>query len=156
MLGAGRLLLVNELLIVPTLHIKGAWLMARIAIAIYPAISMCLLVLAARLAFSSWQPSPAFSLLLAGTASLLIGDVIFALGDAGWIVVNVRLLEVPYLLVPAAIGTAALLPSMNLLDRPAQRPLRPIGRGRLIAVGAALLAPSAGRSPSATPRSLVR
>ena len=60
MLGAGALLLVNELLIVPTLHIEGAWLMARIAIAIYPAISMCLLVLAARLAFSSWQRSPAF------------------------------------------------------------------------------------------------
>ena len=143
MLGAGALLLVNELLIVPTLHIDHAWVMARIAISIYPAISMCLLVLAARLAFSSWQPSAAFSLLLAGTASLLIGDVIFALGDAGWIVVNERLLEVPYLLVPASIGTAALLPSMNRIDRPAHRPLRSIGRGRLIAVGAALLAPTA-------------
>ena len=143
MLGAGALLLVNELLVVPTLRIQGAWLMARIAIAIYPAISMCLLVLAARLAFSSWQPSPAFSLILVGTAFLLLGDVFFALGDAGWIVVNERLLEVPYLLVPAAIGTAALLPSMNLIDRPAHRPLRSIGRGRLIAVGAALFAPVA-------------
>jgi diguanylate cyclase len=143
MLGAGALLLVNELLVVPTLHINGAWVMARIAIAIYPAISTCLLVLAARLAFSSWQPSPAFSLLLAGTACLLLGDVVFALGDAGWIVVNVRLLEVPYLLVPASIGTAALLPSMSLLDGPHHGPLRSIGRGRLIAVGAALFGPIA-------------
>ena len=141
MLGAGALLLVNELLIVPTLRIHGAWVMARIAIAIYPAISMCLLVLAARLAFSSWQPSPALSLILVGTAFLLLGDVFFALGDAGWIVVNERLLELPYLLMPATIGTAALLPSMNLIDRPAHRPLRSIGRGRLIAVGAALFAP---------------
>ncbi len=143
MLGAGALLLVNELLIVPTLRIDGAWVMARIAIAIYPAISMCLLVLAARLAFSSWQPSPALTLILVGTAFLLLGDVFFALGDAGWIVVNERLLELPYLLMPATIGTAALLPSINLIDRPAHRPLRSIGRGRLIAVGAALFAPIA-------------
>ncbi len=94
MLGAAALLFVNELLILPTLRIDGAWLMARIAIAIYPAISMCLLVLAARLAFSSGPRSLAFTLLLGGMASLLIGDVVFALGDAGWIVVNERLLEV--------------------------------------------------------------
>jgi diguanylate cyclase len=143
MLGAGALLLVNELLIVPTLRIHGAWVMARIAIAIYPAISMCLLIVASRLAFSSWQPSPAFSMLLVGTACLLVGDVVFALGDAGWIVVNERLLEVPYLLVPAMIGSAALLPSMNLIDRPRHRPSRSIGRGRLIAVGAALFGPIA-------------
>jgi len=143
MLGAGTLLIVNELLIVPTLHIDNSWIMARLAIAVYPAISMCLLVLAARLAFSSWQASPAFTLVLVGTACLLLGDVVFAMGDAGWIVVSERLLEVPYLLVPASIGTAALLPSMSLIDRPTHRPLRSIGRGRLIAVGAALFAPIA-------------
>ena len=143
MLGAGALLFVNELLIVPTLRISGAWVMARVAIAIYPAISMCLLVLAARLAFSSQQRSPAFTLLLVGTACLLIGDVVFALGDAGWIVINERLLEVPYLLVPASIGTATLLPSMNLIDRPGHGTLRSISRGRLTTVGAALFAPIA-------------
>ncbi|MEP7115471.1 MAG: EAL domain-containing protein, partial [Ilumatobacteraceae bacterium] len=67
----------------------------------------------------------------------------FALGDAGWIVVNERLLELPFLMVPATIGTATLHPSMNLIDRPAHRPLRSIGRGRLIAVGVALFAPVA-------------
>lgn len=144
MLGAGALLLVNELLILPTLRLDRAWVMARVAIAIYPGISMCLLVLAARLAFSSsWQPSPAFSWLLAGTASLLIGDIVFALGDAGWIVVNERLLEVPYLLVPSCIGTAALLPSMSQIDRPKSRPLRTVSRGRLAGVAAAMLAPTA-------------
>ncbi len=101
MLGAGALLFVYELLILPTLRLDEAWVMARIAIAVYPAISMCLLVLAARLAFSSGQRSPAFSLLLGGTACLLVGDVVFALGDAGRIVVNERLLEVPY---PARAG----------------------------------------------------
>ena len=91
-------------------------------------------MLAARLAFSSGQRSPAFSLLLGGTACLLVGDVVFALGDAGRIVVNERLLEVPFLLVPAAIGSAVLHPSIQLLARPAQRPINTMSRGRLIAV----------------------
>lgn len=141
MLGAGALLFVNELLILPTLRITDSWVMARVAIAIYPAISMCLLVLAARLAFSSWQRSPAFSLLLGGTASLLVGDVVFAVGDAGWIVVHERLLELPYLLVPTLIGLAVLLPSMHVIDRPARRRATTIGRGRLAAVAGALLSP---------------
>ncbi len=142
MLGAGALLLVNDLLIVPTLRIGNAWVMARLAIVVYPAISMCLLVLAARLAFSAWQRSPAFLLLLGGTASLLIGDVVFALGDAGRIVVNERLLEVPYLVMAAAMGLAVLLPAMHLVDRPARPPVSTIGRGRLVAVAGALLAPT--------------
>jgi diguanylate cyclase len=141
MLGAGALLFVYELLIVPTLSLDDAWLMARIAIAIYPAISMCLLVLAARLAFSSGSRSPAFTLLLGGTACLLIGDVVFALGDAGRIVVDERLLEVPFLLIPAAMGSAVLHPSIRFLARPARRSLNTMSRGRLIAVAAALLAP---------------
>ncbi len=141
MLGAGALLLLNELLIRPTLRIEGSWVMARIAIAIYPAISMCLLVLAARLAFSSRQRSPAYSLLLGGTACLLIGDVVFALGEVGRIVVSERLLEVPYLLVPAAIGTAVLHPSICSLALPARRPINTMSRSRLVAVAAALLAP---------------
>ncbi len=141
MLGAGALLFVYELLILPTLRLENAWVMARIAIAVYPAISMCLLVLAARLAFSSGQRSPAFSLLLGGTACLLVGDVVFALGDAGRIVVNERLLEVPFLLVPAAIGSAVLHPSIRVLARPARRSINTMSRGRLLAVAAALLAP---------------
>ena len=141
MLGAGALLFVYELLIVPTLSLEDAWVMARIAVAIYPAISMCLVVLAARLAFSSGSRSPAFSLLLGGTACLLLGDVIFALGDAGRIVVNERLLEVPYLLVPAAMGSAMLHPSIRFLARPARRSINTMSRGRLFAVAAALLTP---------------
>jgi diguanylate cyclase (GGDEF)-like protein len=141
MLGAGALLFVYELLILPTLSLDDAWVMARIAVAIYPAISMCLVVLAARLAFSSGSRSLAFSLLLGGTACLLLGDVVFALGDAGRIVVNERLLEVPYLLVPAAMGSAVLHPSIRFLARPARQSINTMSRGRLFAVAAALLTP---------------
>lgn len=141
MLGTGALLIVNEILITPTLDIKGTWILARIAVAIYPAISMCLLVLAARLAFAGGDRSPAFRLLLVGTISLLVGDVVFAFGEIGIFVVPQALLEVPYLLVPACIGSAVLHPSIRFLARVGQGRQNTLGRGRLAAVGGALLAP---------------
>jgi diguanylate cyclase (GGDEF)-like protein len=143
MLGSGALLIVNEVLIMPTLDIRGTWLMARVAVAVYPAVSMCLLVLAARLAFSAGERSPALRLLLAGTTSLLIGDVVFALGEVGMLVVPQSVLEVPYLLVPACIGSAVLHPSIRSLSSATRRDAGTMGFGRLAAVAGALLAPIA-------------
>lgn len=140
-LGAGALLLVNLLIIVPTMDIRGTWIMARLAVSAYPAISMCLLVIAARLAFSPGERSAAFRLLLIGTINLLVGDVIFACGEIGTFTVPQGVLEVPYLLVPACIGAAVLHPSIRSLARPVSSRPSTLGRGRLIAVGGALLAP---------------
>ena len=141
MLGVGALLLVNELLVEPTLDIQGTWMMARIAVAIYPAISMCLLVLAARLAFGAGDRSPAFSLLLLGAVALLVGDIVFALGEVGTLVIPQRILEVPYLLVPACIGTAATHPSIRSLARSAPSQGPSLGRARLGTVAGALMVP---------------
>ncbi len=140
-LGAGALLIVNQLIITPTLDIKGTWIFARVAVSIYPAISMCLLVLAARLAFAGGDRSPAFRLLLAGTLCLLFGDVVYALGEVHQFVFPQALLEVPYLFVPACISAAVLHPSIRFVARANQRRVNTLGHGRLIAVGAALLAP---------------
>jgi diguanylate cyclase (GGDEF)-like protein len=142
MLGAGALLIVNELIIAPTLGIRNTWVMARIAVAIYPAVSMCLLVVAARLAFAAGVRSPAFRLVLIGTASLLVGDVVFALGEVGRLHVSQNVLEAPYLLVPACVGTAVMHPSIRYLARASRRRVV-LGRGRLLAVAGALLAPIA-------------
>ena len=141
MLGAGALLIVNELLIAPTMDIKGTWVMARIAVSVYPAVSMCLLVLAARLAFAAGERSPAFYLLLVGTLSLLIGDVVYALGEVGTFVLPQVILEVPYLLVPACISAAVLHPSIRFIARATRRSGGTMGRSRLAAVAGALLAP---------------
>ncbi len=143
MLGAGALLLVNEWLISPTLDIEHSWLPARLVVAVYPALSMCLLVIAARLAFGGGDRSPAFRLLLIGTLGLLLGDVVYALGEIGRFDAPKRLLEVPYLLVPACIGSAVLHPSIRSVTRPTGRRGKPMGNGRLIAVAGALLAPIA-------------
>ncbi len=116
--------------------------MARIAVAIYPAISMCLarargaarvLVGAARRRRSRWCS--------AARRACSLGDVVFALGDAGRIVVNERLLEVPY---PARAGGDRIgRPApVDPLPRPAGPPaVNTMSRGRLFAVAAALLAP---------------
>jgi diguanylate cyclase (GGDEF)-like protein len=72
---------------------------------------------------------------------LLFGDVIFALGEVGRFVFPQVLLEVPYLFVPACISAAVLHPSIRFIARPNQRRQNTLGTGRLVAVGAALLAP---------------
>jgi diguanylate cyclase len=141
MLAAGAGLIVNEVLIAPAMTIEGTWVMARLAVATYPAVSMCLLALAARLAFGSGERSIAFTLLMLGTMSLFVGDVVFALGEIGTLVVPTTLLEVPYLIVPACIGSALLHPSIRLVDQRSRVPVRPLGPGRLAAVAGALLAP---------------
>jgi diguanylate cyclase (GGDEF)-like protein len=141
MVAAGAALIVHEILIGPTLADEDSWIMARLAVAAYPAMSMCLLAIAARLAFGTGERSVAFGLFLLGTASLLVGDVVYALGEVGAISVSKTLLEVPYLLVPACIGAAAQHPSIRLLDQRSPEFSRPLGPARLAAVIAALLAP---------------
>ena len=112
MLSAAAALAVHELLVIPTLGLPDGWVMAQVAIVIYPVAAICLLIVAARLAFGGGERSPAFYLLLAGTTALVIGDVVFALGEVGHTPgVSKNMLEVPYLLVPACIGTALLHPS---------------------------------------------
>ncbi len=142
MLGAGALLMVNVLIIVPTMDVPNTWVMARLSVSVYPAVSMCLLVLAARLAFSPGDRSAAFRLLLIGMAFLFIGDIIFAFGEIGRLDrVRQSLLDAPYLFVPACIGAAVLHPSIRALARPSPVLSHTLGLSRLIAVSAALLAP---------------
>lgn len=141
MLGAGAMLMINELIIVPTIGNSDTWMMARLVVSMYPAISMCLLVIAARLAFTPGERSPSFLLMLVGTANLLVGDVVFALGEIGTFQAPQALLEVPYLFVPTCISAAILHPSIRSVARPAPNRQRSVGYGRLIAVAGALLAP---------------
>jgi diguanylate cyclase len=140
MLGAGALLMVNVLIIVPTMDRPGTWVMARLSVSVYPAVSMCLLVIAARLAFSPGDRSFAFRLLLIGTLSLFVGDIVFAFGEIGRFKAP-TILEVPYLLVGACLSAAVLHPSIRSLARPSPVRASYLSHGRLVAVAGALLAP---------------
>lgn len=141
MLGAGALLLVNRLVIEPAMDRDDTWVMARLVVSLYPAISMCLIVLAARLAFSPGEHSPSFRFVLAGTLSLFGGDVLFALGELHPESVPQVLVEVPLLLVPACIGVAILHPDVRRTSRSTQQRSASLGNARLLSVAGALLAP---------------
>jgi diguanylate cyclase len=141
MVTAGASLLVYEMLIAPTLGNDDAWVMARLAVAVYPMMTLCLLVLAARLAFAPGERSVAFNLVLAGTMSLLIGDVVFAYGEIGVFQAPRAMLEIPYLLVPALMATAVLHPSITNVAVADRRQTHQLGRARLMLVASALLAP---------------
>ncbi|HSP27985.1 MAG TPA: hypothetical protein VLN74_05500, partial [Ilumatobacteraceae bacterium] len=141
MVAAGSALIVHEILIGPTLADADSWIMARLAVAAYPTMSMCLLAIAARLAFGTRERSVAFGLFLVGTAGLLVGDVVYALGEIGVISVSQTLLEVPYLLVPACIGAAAQHPSLRMFVQRSPESDRLLSPALLAAVIAALLAP---------------
>ena len=129
-LGVGALVVVSQLIIEPAMTLPDSWVMAQIVVALYPALSMCLLMLAARLAFTPGDQSPSFRLLLVGTAGLFVGDVAYALGEI-YASVPQMVLEVPFLLPPACLRIARST---------ARRPPS-LSRWRLVSVGGALLAP---------------
>ncbi|MEO6571345.1 MAG: GGDEF domain-containing protein, partial [Ilumatobacteraceae bacterium] len=137
-------LVVNEVLISPTLQMQDTWVFARLSVAIYPVLSLCIFTIALRLVFApGGNPSTSYTLLLLGTASLLIGDVVFALGEIGAVDVQLELLDVPYLLVPACMGAAALHPSSVAVGRPASSDGATLGRSRVLGVAIAMLGPVA-------------
>ena len=122
---------------------------------LYPAISICVLVLAARLVVTAGDRSPAFRLLLGGTIALLAHDILSALDEVNSLDLSPALLDVVYLLVPASISLAVLHPSIRFVTRAARRRESNLGRGRLVAVAGALLAPIAVVATSDTAKGTV-
>ncbi|MFP5489211.1 MAG: putative bifunctional diguanylate cyclase/phosphodiesterase, partial [Acidimicrobiia bacterium] len=141
MVAAASTLVIWETLIQRTLDDDGSWVVAKILVSSYPILSMCLFVLALRLAFASGPRTTAFNLFLLGTACFLVGDVLFAFGEAGLIEVSEAVLDVPYLLVPACFGAALLHPSSSRAVVPVDAHHRRSTRLRLVVVAFALLAP---------------
>ena len=143
MLAVGASLAVHELLVAPTFDIQDGWIMAQLAVVVYPVAAMCLLLIAARLAFSGGERTPAFVLLLIGTSSLLVGDIVFALGEVGHLAgASENLLEVPYLLVPACISSALLHPSSASFAPPDGETPSDLSMARRWVVGVSVLAPA--------------
>lgn len=140
MLGLGSLLIVFELIVTPTADVPNAYPPAQFAVAVYPMVSLLMIVLTARLAFGSGRNSASFRLLLFSAASLFVGDLIYALAEIGSITATAGVIEIPYLLTGAFASAAALDPSMRSIGAH-RRTFKTLGTGRLIAVGGALLAP---------------
>ena len=139
--AAASTLLIWETLVQRALSIEDTWVVAKVLVTIYPILSMCLLVLAMRLAFASGPRTVSFDLILAGTACFLVGDVLFAFGEIGLVTARESVRDVPYLLVPGCFGAALLHPSAYRVTAPVAAHHRWSGRARLVLISLALLAP---------------
>jgi signal transduction histidine kinase len=103
----------------------------------YPVGDVLLLGLAARLATTPGRRTAAFRLLIANLAVTMAADTLFsalALSGASTAVTD-GMYQVAYLL----LGAAGLHPSMAGLSEPSRRRQARLGRGRLLAMGAAAL-----------------
>ena len=103
----------------------------------YPVGDVLLLALAARLATSPGRRTAAFRLLIASLAVTLAADTLFsvlALSGA-----SAAVTDGMYLAAYLLLGASGLHPSMAGLSEPSRRRLARLGRGRLLAMGAAAL-----------------
>lgn len=139
-LALGSLVLAWVLLLDPVLG-RDAAVIAKIAIAVYPPISVFLVAIAARLAFATGVRNSSYRLLLAGMLFMLVGDVVYALVEGRFIVTSEQLTNLPYAFSYAAVGAAALHPSMRDLGSWAD-PRTELSQGRAVLVAVALLTPA--------------
>jgi len=141
LVAAGSAAVVFSVVIAPILEIERSWVLARIAVAIYPSISMFLLIGALQLAFRNRRNPEGYVLVLGGVGCLVIGDVVFALGEVGALRLSGNVLDVPYLLVGALLSAATLHPSVHAVPPARDTTRSTYTFSRLVAVAFGLVAP---------------
>ena len=141
LIAIGSASVVFAMVITPTLQLPGASRIARVAIAIYPGISLWLMIAVVQLAFGRGRGSQGLFLVVSGSVCLMVGDIVFALGEIGSLDVSRNLLDVPYLMVAACLVTAALLPDIHrsVVNSPFEA--SQFDSMRLFALGVAFVAP---------------
>jgi diguanylate cyclase len=139
--GTGAILLAWSFLVVPTLGDPEISTVIRVALSLYPPIDALLVFIVAQLMFTNVTRTPAFWLLLVSMSGMFAGDVGYAIHGAQLADVPLVLRDGPFLISYGAMGAAALHPSMVLLTEPQPLTVRPLLRGRLVTVCAAVVAP---------------
>jgi diguanylate cyclase (GGDEF)-like protein len=118
-------------------------LAVRLVLTCYPAMSIFLVVVTVRIAFSPEQNRvPSYWFLLVAMMCMFAGDTLYMFADADLIVVAGRLLDLPYGLAFVAAGAMALHPSMRALTEPAGHRPQASTPGRIVLVAIALLVPA--------------
>ncbi len=141
LVAVGSTAVVFSTVVAPTLGLQGAWLWARAAVAVYPAVSMWMLIGVVQLVLTRAREMKGAVFVVAGSACLQIGDVIFALGEIGTIRFSRNVLDVPYLMVAACLGAAALHPGVHEDIAPHGVESLRFDATRFLAVAVALAAP---------------
>ena len=115
----------------------------RLVLTCYPAMSIFLVVVTIRIAFSPDQDRvPSYWFLLAAMTCMFAGDTLYMFADIDLISVAGRFLDLPYGLAFVATGTMALHPSMRALTEPAGNRPQSTSPGRIVLVAVALLVPA--------------
>lgn len=146
MVGAAGLLVVSELLMAPSASSSDTSTLAWLAVCLPPALAACLLVLASRLTFVDSYSSAAFRALTLAISGLVVGDIlatVFEIRSAGTLrpFLPPMVMDLPHLLAAACLGAAALQPSIRFGVLPPRCDVGALGRRRVVALAAALLAP---------------
>jgi diguanylate cyclase (GGDEF)-like protein len=130
-------------LIDPSLFHQHSPLSVRLILACYPAMSVFIVAITARIALSPRKRGAvAYRYVVVAMVLLVVGDVTYMLLEIGRIVVPASLVDVPYALAFVAFGASVLHPSMAELcasaasDEPTER------RGRLLFVAIAMAVPA--------------
>ena len=146
--GLAALTLAWVYLIDPAVSQQHVPLSIRLLLACYPAMSVFLVALGARMVFGtgSWSTSPlALRLLMLTLVGILVGDVFYMFADSGLMQVPSQFIDLPYGLAYVA-GMAALLhPSIRDVAKPSPTPYRATPaahRGRMTFVAVALCVPA--------------
>ncbi len=131
-------------LITPALfHQEEAPLSARALLAAYPPMSVFLVAVTARIAFSArTRRSPSYRFLLGAMAFMLVGDVLYMFVDSGLVTVPRSIVDLPYVLTYVFFGANVLHPSMRELTEAAPPDEVPTTRSRLTFVAVALSVPA--------------
>ncbi len=106
-------------LIIPTLSAEQVPLPVRLVLACYPPMSVFLVAIGARIAFSPGVDRAfAFRGILLAVLWLLVGDVVYMLVDLHLVAWPSQFIDVPYGLAYIAVTAAVLHPTMNRLSTP--------------------------------------
>ena len=125
------------LVMVPYFQDPSLGLVQRLVSLAYPVGDVLLLALAARLATSPGRRTAAFRLLVASLAVTMAADTLFSVLSLSG--ASAAVTDGMYLVDYLLLGAAGLHPSMAGLLEPARRRQARLGRGRLLAMGAAAL-----------------
>src|SRR3954469_24379526 len=130
-------------LIGPVVHGDITTLSVEVVIAVYPALSVFLVALCARIAFSpESRRVVAYRLVFAAMGMMLLGDVVYMLVDAGVISLSGSLTDVPYALAFVFCATCTLHPSMRQLSEPIPPDEVAPSNRRLAFIAGALVVPA--------------
>jgi diguanylate cyclase len=126
-------------LINPALFHEDAPLRVRLLLACYPPLSVFIVAITARLAFSSGKRRPvSYWLLLGAAAAMLVGDVIYMLIETHVVTLPQHVFDVPYAFACVLFIGTVLHPSMRELTEPVPADELAPTKGRLAFVAVAL------------------